>query len=119
MSNPVAAPPAKVGDKLVTTRSSVCGFAAVGKPDAPVSLLHGTELEFEKNIKYYHRFSLLRFSRSYKAAKFRECIIGNPGDEHDALEFPDGRTVMVSELAVGQTATVLQVPPFVQPKSLP
>ena len=48
MSNLGAAPPARIGDKLVTTRSSTCGFAAVGKRDAAVCLLPGTELTFEK-----------------------------------------------------------------------
>ena len=119
MSSPAAAPPAKIGDKLVTTRSRACGFAAVGKPDAPVSLLPGTELAFEKDIKYYHRFSLLRFSRGCKTAKFRQFNIGKSRDEHDAIEFPDGRIVMVSELAAGQTATVVQLPASAQQQSPP
>jgi hypothetical protein len=29
---------------------------------------------------------------------------------HDALEFPDGKIVMVTELVEGQHATVLQLP---------
>ena len=116
MFNPVAVQFAKTGDKLVTTRSTACGFAAFGKPDAPVSLLSGTELAFEKDIKYYHRFSLLRFSRGYKTAKFRHFNVGTPGEEHDAIEFPNGQIVMVSELVGGQAATVLQVPPTARPE---
>jgi hypothetical protein len=119
MSNLGAVPLAKIGDKLVTTRSSTCGFAAVGKPDGAISLLPGTELAFEKDIKYYRRFSLLRFSRDYRSAKFQRFNIGKSRDEHDALEFPDGRIVMVSELVAGQTATVVQVPPSAQPVSPP
>ena len=103
--------PAKIGDELITSRSSPCGFAAVGKPDGAISLLTGTELAFDKDIKYYHRFSLLRFSRGYKAAKFRQFSPGKHSDECDAIEFSDGRIVMVSELVDGQTATVVQVPP--------
>ena len=30
--------------------------------------------------------------------------------EHDALEFPDGRTVLLTRLCEGQAATVLQLP---------
>jgi hypothetical protein len=116
MCSPVASPPAKVGDKLVATRSSACGFAAAGKPDMAVRILPGTELGFEKGIRYYHRFSLLRFSRTYKTAKFQQFNIDNPHDEYNALEFPDGRIVMVSELVGGQIATVLQVPPSAQPE---
>ena len=74
----------------------------------------GTELAFDKDIKYYHRFSLLRFSRGYKTAKFRQFFAGKSGAEHDAIEFPNGRIVMVSELVGGQTATVMQVPPASQ-----
>jgi hypothetical protein len=29
---------------------------------------------------------------------------------HDALEFPDGRTVLLTRLTEGQEATVLQLP---------
>jgi hypothetical protein len=29
---------------------------------------------------------------------------------HDALEFPDGQTVLLTELLEGQAATVLQLP---------
>lgn len=74
---------------------------------------------FEKDIKYYRRFNLLRFSRGYRSAKFQRFNIGKSRDEHDALEFPDGRIVMVSELVAGQTATVVQVPPSAQPVSPP
>jgi hypothetical protein len=34
---------------------------------------------------------------------------------HDALEFPDGRVVLLTQLCEGQEATVLQLP--VQPAS--
>ena len=43
----VASRPAKVGDKLITTRfreSSTRGFAAVGEPNVAVCLLPGTEI---------------------------------------------------------------------------
>ena len=33
-----------------------------------------------------------------------------PAAHHDALEFPDGRTVLLTHLCEGQTATVLQLP---------
>jgi hypothetical protein len=34
---------------------------------------------------------------------------------HDALEFPDGRLVLVTRLCEGQVATVLQLPAAEQP----
>ena len=34
----------------------------------------------------------------------------NPCTHHDALEFPDGRVVLLTHLREGQRATVLQLP---------
>jgi hypothetical protein len=34
----------------------------------------------------------------------------NPCSHHDALEFPDGRIVLLTHLLSGQHATVLQLP---------
>ena len=34
----------------------------------------------------------------------------NRSDHHDALEFPDGRIVLLTQLCKGQHATVLQSP---------
>jgi hypothetical protein len=45
----VASRPAKVGDKLVTTKfqnSMTRGFAAIGEPNVAVCLLPGTEVAF-------------------------------------------------------------------------
>ena len=49
----VASRPAKVGDKLVTTKfeySMTRGFAAIGEPNVAVCLLPGTEVAFEKEV---------------------------------------------------------------------
>ena len=46
----VASRPARVGDKLVSTRFCnplARGFAAIGEPDVAVCLLPGTEVAFE------------------------------------------------------------------------
>ena len=59
----VASRPAKVGDKLVVTefsKSITRGFAAVGKSDVAVCLLPGTELAFEKEVKYQPCFQSAR-----------------------------------------------------------
>jgi len=50
----VTSRPAKVGDKLVSTkfRNSITrGFAAIGEPNVAVCLLPGTELAFENNVE--------------------------------------------------------------------
>jgi len=53
----VASRPAKVGDKLVSTKfsNSITGsFAAVGEPNGAVCLLPGTEVAFEKEVECEH-----------------------------------------------------------------
>ena len=113
----VASRPAKVGDKLVTTKfqnSMTRGFAAIGEPNVAVCLLPGTEVAFEKEVKYERFFVLfpsLKFGTlGKKVAQFRQINIGKPGVHHDALEFPDGETVLLTRLCEGQHAAVLQLP---------
>ncbi len=36
--------------------------------------------------------------------------MNNPNVHHDALEFPDGRVILLQQLEPGQEATVLQLP---------
>ena len=53
----VASRPAKVGDKLVTTKfnnSVTRGFAAVEEPTVAVCVLPGTEIAFEREVEYRH-----------------------------------------------------------------
>ena len=118
----VASRPAKVGDELVTTEfenSMTRGFAAIGEPNVAVCLLPGTEVAFEKEVKY-ERFLVLFPSLKFgtlgkKVAQFRQINIGKPGVHHDALEFPDGETVLLTRLCEGQHATVLQLPASPRP----
>ena len=46
----------------------------------------------------------------YKTAIFRQINKDKLAAHHDALEFPDGRTVLLTMLCEGQSATVLQLP---------
>jgi hypothetical protein len=43
-------------------------------------------------------------------ARFRQVNLNRPAAHHDALEFPDGKIVLVTDLCEGQHATVLQLP---------
>ena len=119
----VASRPAKVSDKLVTTelaRSSNRGFAAVGEhgaklvihdspPKVAVCLLPGTELAFDNEVRY-ERGLFGKARVNHKVARFRQIDVNDPHLQHDALEFPDGQVLKVTQLTVGQTATVLQLP---------
>jgi hypothetical protein len=112
----VASRPAKVADKLVTTqfRGSITrGFAAVGEPGVAVCLLPGTEIAFEKEVGWQaSSFGLVSRKRTVaeKVARFRQINKDQPHVHHDALEFPNGESVLVATLCEGQHATVLQLP---------
>src|SRR5271169_5107322 len=111
----VASRPAKVGDKLVTTKfnnSLTRGFAAVDEPTVAVCLLPGTEVAFETEVYCEHVFKVFRSQKliSEKVARFRQINMEEPNVHHDALEFPDGQIVLLTQLCEGQHATVLQLP---------
>ena len=110
----VASRPAKVGDKLTSTRfcnSITRAFAAVGEPNVAVCLLPGTEIAFEKEVQYEHGWSVFRTRKlAEKVARFRQVDKEKPDVHHDALEFPNGQIVLVNGLCEGQHVTVLQLP---------
>lgn len=116
----VASRPAKVGDRLVTTAFGARvnrGFAAVGEPAVAVCLLPGTEVAMQQLPEYDHILGWLvpglrsRRIRGHKVARFRQINPGAVAMHHDALEFPNGVTVLVAKFRLGQQVTVLQLPP--------
>ena len=109
----IASRPARVGDKLVSTSfptSSTRGFAATGEPNVAVCLLPGTELAFEENVKCESAYGFNYKRLAHKVARVRQVNQDQPNVHHDALELPDGQIVLVTKLAGGQHATVLQLP---------
>lgn len=114
----VASRPAKVGDKLTSSKfdnSITGGFAAVCEPEVAVCLRPGTELAFDQDVTYSQGFGLIppRFGYAtipHRVARFRQIDMHRPNAHHDALEFPNGQMVMVTMLREGLTATVLQLP---------
>ncbi len=108
----VASRPAKVGETLVTTSfygTSTRGFAAKEEPGVAVCLLPGTELAFERDVRY-NRIWLATRSAGFGVARFCTIEPRAPHRHHDALVFPDGNTVLVNLLSEGQYARVLQLP---------
>jgi hypothetical protein len=74
-----------------------------------VCLLPGTELAFDDEVRYDR--SLFGKARvKHKVARFRQIDLDDPHVQHDALEFPNGQVVKLTQLVAGQTATVLQLP---------
>jgi len=108
----VATRPAKVGETLVTTTfrgTSTRGFASESDPNVAVCMMPGTELAFAQDVKYDNRWIWTRTINS-RVGKFGKVDPHIPDRHHDAVEFPDGNYVLVTQLCEGQRATVLQLP---------
>jgi hypothetical protein len=111
--------PAKVGDKL-TTRSfgtGTRGFASSEDASVAVCVLPGTELSFTSEVTCQPTglFTWRNKVINHTTAIFRQVNKQRLAAHHDALEFADGQIVLLTLLAEGQQATVLQLP--ANPKS--
>jgi hypothetical protein len=115
----VSSRPAEVGDKLTTQDfgTGTRGFAAPEDCNMAACVMPGTELAFAKEVAYMPAglFSWRAKTVNHRTAIFRQINKDKMAAHHDALEFPDGRTVLLTLLCEGQAATVLQLP--AQPKT--
>ena len=106
--------PAKVGDKLTTRNfgTGTRGFAAPENSTIAVCVLPGTELAFSKKVECAPAALFERRQRTinHATAIFRQLNRDQSRMHHDALEFPDGQMVLLTELCEAQEATVLQLP---------
>jgi hypothetical protein len=106
--------PARFGDKLVTRDfgTGTRGFAAADDLGLAVCVMPGTELAFCGEVACLPGGLLGWKTRTinHQTAIFRHVNKGKFAAHHDALEFPDGRTVLLTLLCQGQSATVLQLP---------
>jgi hypothetical protein len=105
---------AKIGDNLTTHNfgTGTRGFAAPEDLTTAVCLLPGTELAFSKEVTFAAAgmFTSGELNIGQTVAVFRQINKEQSRAHHDALEFPDGRIVLLTMLCDGQEATVLQVP---------
>jgi hypothetical protein len=103
---------ANIGDQLTTRQFgwSTKGFAASEDHNVAVCLLPGTELSFAEEARKERLWPWTKTVVRHKTAIFRKINQDRPAVHHDALEFPDGQIVLVTLLATGQRATVLQLP---------
>ena len=107
----IASRAARIGDRLTTTNffgTLTSGFASVDEPGVAVCLQPGTELAFDTEAKRKGFWSYK--STGQTMAVFRQINRDIAATFHDALEFADGQTVLLTLLKKGQTATVLQLP---------
>jgi hypothetical protein len=85
------------------------GFAAADDPGLAVCVLPGTELAFAGEVACLPT-GLLGWKTktiNHQTAIFRQVDKDKLAAHHDALEFPDGRTVLLTLLCEGQAAIVL------------
>ena len=107
--------PAKVGDKLTTRDFGTCtrGFAAAEDAGVAVCVRPGTELAFSSAVTVTYPRFLAGWkveTLGHATAIFRQVNKNEEWKHHDALEFSDGRIVLLTRLSEGQEATVLQLP---------
>ena len=105
---------AKVGDKLTTRNfgTGTRGFAASEDATTAVCLLPGTELAFDEEISVSTSGMFFDGVKTtgYMTAIFRQVDKDTPHRHHDAVEFPNGELVLLTNLCEGQHASVLQLP---------
>jgi hypothetical protein len=111
----VTSRPARVGDVLLIRHfgTGTRGFAALEDHTTAVCVAPGTELVFSKNVVHARSGGLLWWSRvktNHRVTTFRKVNTEERCIDHDALEFPDGKIVLLTCLYEGQKATVLQLP---------
>jgi hypothetical protein len=104
--------PAQVGDKLTTRlfETGTRGFCAPEDTSVAVCLLPGTELVFTEEVRRLRPWPWSEGAIKHRTAIFRQINKEVSTTHHDALEFPDGQTVLLTFLHEGQQATVLQLP---------
>ena len=106
--------PARIGEKLRTHSFNAWtgGFAAPEDVNTAVCVLPGTELAFATAVRCRARglFTWKPKVLKHTTSIFRQVNKHNPQTHHDALEFPDGRIVLLTDVLEGQEATVLQLP---------
>jgi hypothetical protein len=106
--------PAKVGDKLKTHYFNLGtrGFAAPEDANTAVCVLPGTELAFAQTVRCSPRGSFGEKTKvvNHTTAIFRQINKDIPHTHHDALEFPDGQLVLLTDVFEDQEAMVLQLP---------
>jgi len=88
------------------------GFCAAEDPNIAVCVLPGTELSFAAEVKVLSTglFPWRGKATGYRTAIFRQINKDRPAAHHDALEFPDGKVVLLTLIHEGQAASVLQLP---------
>jgi len=99
---------AALHDDLVTRNfgTGTCGFADTSDLSTAVCVRPGTEIAFEKPIVASGAIEI----GQYTTAIFRQINKLHERMHHDCLELPDGEELLLTYLAEGQKARILQLP---------
>lgn len=103
---------ARVGDKLKSRDfgTGTRGFGPADGDKVAICVLPGTEIAFDAPIAGFPFKVVDGEVNKFSVAIFRQVDLAISAAHHDALELPDGTIVKLNDLAIGQTATVLQLP---------
>ena len=116
---------ANVGDKLTAHRFPryTTGFAASEDIECAVCIQPGTELAFDADIKVKSWYGSSDEAKVYpvRVAKFIQLNKDVQFRHHDAIELVSGEQILLNDLVVDQTCSVLQLPaqPVVEHVDLP
>jgi len=109
--------PARINDRITVRDfgTGTRGFCAPEDCDMAVCVLPGTELAFAAPVAVAVPFFGLFWRRKkrqkdFTTAIFRQINKHKRNIHHDALELPNGQTVLLTTLSAGLQATVLQLP---------
>jgi hypothetical protein len=108
----IATRQAEPGEELVLTtfgNGTVRGFAAAADPKVAVALPPGTEIRFAKPVAT-EAASGTAPAIATQLARIRHVIVDNPSVHHDALDFAGAPLILLTQLCVGQSATVVRLP---------
>jgi hypothetical protein len=104
--------PAVAGETLITTRfpgTSTRGLASPSDPDCAVCLEPGTELAFADSVMFENRW-IWTHAKATRVGKFTQINPFELNRHHDAIEFADGTSILITQLVEGQRVTVVQLP---------
>jgi hypothetical protein len=107
----VSSRPAELAESIVSAEffgTKTHGFASPSDPKVAVCLRPGTEIAFDRDV--YVRGVFFRKCIKDRLARFRQIDLDKPTQHHDALEFANGKIVLVTDLVVGQRGRILQLP---------
>ena len=107
----IASRPARVGDKLVSTSFPHTITRGLPRPTIAISPSvcspHRTCLRERGPVRDWYDPLLGARTQGGEVSTSQQRPVKPPSD---ALEFPDGKTVLLTQLCKGQRATVLQLP---------